>query len=44
MVFDIHHVVETQIRSLTYRMVADDELLSRRLAQQMNILNMVPHM
>ena len=41
-ILEMHHVIENQPRSLAYRMVANDPLLCRHVAQ-MNILNMVPH-
>jgi len=43
MVLEMHHVFENQTCSLIYRMVTNDGLFSRYLAQQMNILNMVSH-
>jgi hypothetical protein len=42
MILEMHHVIEHQPLSLAHRMVANDPLLCRYVAQ-MNILNMVPH-
>jgi hypothetical protein len=41
-ILEMHHVIKRQPFSLAYRMVANDPLLCRYVAQ-MNTLNMVPH-
>jgi hypothetical protein len=41
-ILEMHHVIEHQPHSLAHKMVANDPLLCRYVAQ-MNILNMVPH-